>query len=87
MQEALGVTNSIADYSVGHLLNDTQPRRWHVVGSELNYAFIIDGDTILEKTADGGLEVTDAQMNPIDNYRINTKEFNEAIIRLNRYMK
>lgn len=87
MQEALGVKNDIADYSVGHLLNDTQPRRWHVVGSELNYAFIIEGDTILEKTADGSLEVTDAKLNPIDDYKLNVKEFNEAIMRLNRYMK
>jgi membrane-anchored protein YejM (alkaline phosphatase superfamily) len=87
MQEALGVKNDIADYSVGHQLDDPQPRSWHVVGSELNYAFIIEGDTILEKTADGSLEVTDAKLNPVDNYKLNVKEFNEAIMRLNRYMK
>ena len=72
---------------MGHQLDDPQPRSWHVVGSELNYAFIIEGDTILEKTADGSLEVTDAKLNPVDNYKLNVKEFNEAIMRLNRYMK
>lgn len=87
MQEALGVQNDMTDYSVGHLLNDTQPRRWHVVGSELNYAFIIDGDTILEKTADGSLEVTDAKLNPVNNYKLDAKAFNKAITQLNRYMK
>lgn len=87
MEEALGVKNDIADYSVGHLLTDTQSRRWHVVGSELNYAFIIDGDTILEKTADGSLEVTDAKLNPVSNYKLDAKAFNQAITRLNRYMK
>jgi membrane-anchored protein YejM (alkaline phosphatase superfamily) len=87
MQEALGVQNDMTDYSVGHLLNDTQSRRWHVVGSELHYAFIIDGDTILEKTADGSLEVTDAKLNPVNNYKLDAKAFNQAITQLNRYMK
>lgn len=41
------------------------PRLWHVVGSNLNYAFIINNDTILEKTADGALDVYDAHMNPV----------------------
>ena len=87
MREALGVTNDIADYSVGHLLNDSSSRSWHVVGSELNYAFIVGGDSILEKTADGSLEVTDGKMNPVVGYKLNATEFNQAVDRLNRYMK
>lgn len=87
MRRALGVTNPTGDYSMGRTLDDTGGRRWHVVGSELNYAFIVDGDTILEKTAEGSLEVTDAQMNPVEGYRMNTKEFNAAIENLNRFLK
>ena len=56
MQTFLGVKNPIDDYSAGHLLTDTVSRDWHVVGSELNYGFIVEGDTILEKTPSGGLK-------------------------------
>ena len=55
------------------------PRLWHVVGSNLNYAFIINNDTILEKTADGALDVYDAHMNPVKNYRLPAKQFDKAI--------
>lgn len=87
MQEAIGVTNPTADYSMGHNLDDRCSRNWHVVGSELNYAFIVDGDTILEKTPEGTLEVTDAQLNPVENYHINSKAFRKAVDRLNCFMK
>jgi len=87
MRTAMGVTNPPEDYSMGHLLTDTVSRNWHVVGSELNYAFIVAGDTILEKSAEGGLQVFDAQMNRVTDYHINVAEFNEAAGRLNRFMK
>ncbi len=87
MTEVLGVSNPINDYSIGRLLNDTTPRDWHVVGSELNYAFIIGGDTILEKTAQGTLDVYDAQMNPVVDYHLNPIRFNDAIQRMNMFYK
>lgn len=87
MSRALGVTSPVADYSMGRLLGDSCSREWHVVGSELNYAFIIGGDTILEKTADGSLEVTDAALNPVPGYTLNAKEFDAAIKKLNRFLK
>ena len=87
MRNALGVTNPDDDYSMGHQLTDTQSRSWHVVGSELNYAFIVEGDTILEKSAEGGLLVYDKKMNLVPDYNINVKAFNTAIERLNKFMK
>lgn len=87
MQRFLGVKNPADDYSAGHLLTDTTSRDWHVVGSELNYGFIVAGDTILEKTPTGGLEVTDAALNPVDDYRVDPAAFREAMTRLNRFMK
>lgn len=87
MKNYLGVKNDIGDYSAGHLLTDTVARRWHVVGSNLNYAFIIDGDSILEKTADGALDVYDANLNPVVGYKLPVKEFNEAMGQLNKYFK
>lgn len=87
MHNALGVRNPESDYSMGHQLTDTQSRNWHVVGSELNYAFIVDNDTILEKSAEGGLLVYDADMNMVPDYNINIKAFNKAVDKLNRFMK
>lgn len=87
MHTAMGVTNPPGDYSLGHLLTDTVSRKWHVVGSELNYAFIIGGDTILEKSAEGGLQIYDANMNRVTDYHINIAEFKQATDRLNRFMK
>lgn len=87
MHNYLGVTNPLDDYSAGLLLNDTTPRLWHFVGNELRYAFLVEGDTILTKEGAGYVEVTDAQLNPVGNYRVQPKRFNQAIGRLNRFFK
>ena len=79
--------NPASDYSMGHLIDDTKPRLWHIVGSNLNYAFIIGGDTILEKKAEGSLDIYDARMKPIGNYKIPVKEFDAAVKKLNRFFK
>ncbi len=87
MKNHLGIKNYPADYSMGRMMMDKTPRLWHVVGSNLNYAFIINNDTILEKTADGALDVYDAHMNPVKNYRLPAKQFDKAIKQLNRFFK
>ena len=87
MKNHLGVKNNPADYSMGRMMMDKTPRLWHIVGSNLNYAFIINNDTILEKTADGALDVYDAHMNPVKNYRLPAKQFDQAIKQLNRFFK
>lgn len=87
MKNHLGIKNNPADYSMGRMMTDKTPRLWHVVGSNLNYAFIINNDTILEKTADGALDVYDAHMNPVKNYHLPAKQFDKAIKQLNRFFK
>lgn len=87
MHDYLGVRNPVGDYSMGKLLNDSTPRLWHIVGSNLNYAFIIGGDTILEKKAEGALEVYDARMKPVTDFRMPVKEFDQAVKELNRFFK
>ena len=87
MHDWLGVKNDPSDYSMGRLLSDPTPRPWHIVGSNLNYAFIIEGDTILEKTAEGALEVYDPKMKPILDYKIDNRRFNEAVQRLNSFFR
>ena len=78
---------------MGRMMTDKTPRLWHVVGSNLNYAFIINNDTILEKTADGALDVYDAHMNPVKNYRLPAKQFDHPEVGimasgcLNRFFK
>lgn len=84
---AMNVTTPPSAYSTGHLLTDTTSRSWHIVGSELNYAFIIPGDTILEKSAEGGLQVYDAHMTPVSNYHFDVQAFNKATETLNRFLK
>lgn len=83
----LGVENPVEDYSMGHSLFDSRPRSWHIVGSNLNYAFIIGGDTILEKKAEGSLDVYDKNMNLVTDFKMPVKEFDEAVKKLNRYFK
>lgn len=87
MHDYLGVTNPIDDYSNGRLLSDTVPRLWHYAGNELRYAFIVEGDTILTKEGAGYIEVTDAELNPVPDYRIKPRDFDEAIRCLNRFFK
>lgn len=57
-------------------------RIWQVVSSNLNYDFII-----LEKTADGALDVYDAHMNPVKNYCLPAKQFDQAIKQRTRFFK
>ena len=83
----LGVQNPLDDYTAGRLLSDRTPRLWHFVGNELRYAFLVEGDTILTKEGAGYVEVTDARLNPVEDYHINAKAFNEAMKGLNRFFK
>jgi hypothetical protein len=87
MHDYLGVSNPLEDYSAGLLLNDTTPRLWHFVGNELRYAFLVEGDTILTKEGAGYIEVTDAKLNPVENYHIKPKDFDKAIKNLNRFFQ
>ena len=87
MHDYLGVQNPLKDYTAGRLLSDTTPRLWHFVGNELRYAFIVEGDTILTKEGAGYVEVTDAHLNPVENYNIKPREFDKAIKNLNRFFK
>lgn len=87
MSEMLGVTNPPSDYSMGHLLTDTCSRNWHVVGDYLNYAFIVEKQTILEKRPAGYVEICDSALNPLEHYKVDTKGLNEAIRSLNRFYK
>ncbi|MDO5760572.1 MAG: sulfatase-like hydrolase/transferase, partial [Bacteroidota bacterium] len=40
MNMFLGVKNPLSDYSMGKYLYDNKQKAWHIVGNDLNYAFI-----------------------------------------------
>lgn len=77
MHDYLGVTNPPADYSVGHLLTDTIRRDCHLASEGLIYAFIIAGDTIVEKRGEGTLDVYDRDMRPVTDYHVSPQLFQE----------
>lgn len=88
LKTVLGVQNEVSDLGVGHLLGDSCKRDWHMVGDNVNYAFIRSGNNmIIEKKHSGYIEVYDSLMNIRDDYKINAKEFNEVIMNLNKFYK
>ena len=87
LKQILGVQNPPEDLSMGKMLQDSTSRDWHVVGNDLFYAFILNDGTIIEKRGAGNVVVFDKQMNQLDDYPLNAKQLNDAIIRLNRFYK
>lgn len=88
LKSVLGVGNDVADLGVGHLLDDSCSRDWHMVGDNANYAFIREGDNvIIEKKYSGYIDVYDSLMNIRDDYKINARELNDVILGLNRFYK
>mgnify|MGYP002624274160 CR=1 FL=1 len=84
MRDALGAENNVTDYSMGRPLNDTTPRNWHIVGDNLNYAFIVDSNIIVEKKPSGWLNITDSTLTPI-RYKPSAQALNNAINKLNMF--
>ena len=52
-----------------------------------NRYFIPNWGSILEKTAQGSLDVYDAKMNPVKNCVLPAKQFDKAMKQLNRFFK
>lgn len=87
MHNYLGVKNPTPEYSDGYLLGDKRSRKWHVVGGDLVYAFLVDKDIIITKQSDGGMDITTNALDPIRNYKMNYREMNQAFKRMNRFFK
>lgn len=87
LHQVLGVQNPASDFSMGSDLQDPTPRDWHVVGNDLFYAFILNDGTIVEKRGAGNIVIFDSVMNRLDDYPLNAKQLNDAILRLNRFYK
>lgn len=83
----LGVVSPAETYSVGRDLTDSESRGWHIAGANLNFAFVIPGDTILEKGGAGELNVYDPHMNPVVDYNADPAGMAETFEKLNRFFK
>ena len=85
LSDILGVENPPSDYGMGLNLRDTTFRDWHIVGSKENYAFLVKDNIIIEKRQSGMLEICDHKLDPIEGYKLNAAELNEAIKKLNMF--
>ena len=82
---AMGVTNEPSDYSMGMSLLDSASRGWHVVGNDLNYAFITEDGYIIEKKGNGNVSVYDKDLNLQKGYKASPKQLNDNLQKLNRF--
>ena len=87
LHKALGINNSPKDYSMGEYLHNKSSRGWHVVGNDLNYAFITEEGYIIEKEGNGYVKVYDKNLNLQKNYKLSPKLINENLLKLNRFFK
>ena len=85
LQDILGVTNNCSDYGMGRNLYDTTFRNWHIVGDNLNYAFIVEDNTIVEKKPSGALEIYDKDLNPTQQYKPSAKDIEASISAINAF--
>lgn len=84
---ACDVTNPTADYSMGTFLGDTTARPWHIVGNDLNYAFISEDGHIIEKQGNGNVKIYDSALNLQPSYPLTPRQINDNLLLLNRFYK
>ena len=84
MKEYLHVISPIEDYSTGHYIYDTPEKKWFLCGYNNNYA-IIEEDRITKVFTTGVYEITDLELNKIENEKIHYKVIKNALKDLNRF--
>lgn len=84
MEELLGCSNPYQDYSIGRNLFDTTKLPWLVAGSYDNFA-IIDSATITNVYYDGSFEITDQDLNVLEDQRFNSKVYDQIFRQINKF--
>lgn len=84
MQELFHCTNETRDYSIGKNLLDTTRRDWLIVGSHDNFG-IIEPDRITTIYFDRSFDITDRQLNLLDEARLNSELINKIMSITNLY--
>ena len=80
MQNYLGVKNNLSDYSVGQNIFDNKKRDWFVSGYNQKYS-VIESDKITNIYASGSFDITDLQLNTLNqdlNYEVIQRAFTET---------
>ncbi len=80
MQNYLGVTNKITDFSVGQNIFDHAKRDWFVCGYNQKYS-VIEKNKITNIYASGSFDITDLKLNVLDqnlNYEVIQRAFDET---------
>ncbi len=86
MSQCLGVKNAPADYSMGYSLFSKSQLPYHLVGDDLDYAFIFD-NMIYEKKPSGQVVLTNRTLRPLKKGYVNSKQLLDAIKLKNRFLK
>jgi len=86
MQHYLGVKNDVADYSFGHNLYDPVTRTSFICGYNQRYA-IIEKNQITNIYPSGLFDVTDQQLNALDDAHINYDLVAKEMKAMNRFYK
>jgi membrane-anchored protein YejM (alkaline phosphatase superfamily) len=84
MKQALGCTNSYDDYSIGKDLFDERKLSWLVVGSYDNFA-IIDTAKITSVYYDGSFDVTDLNLNLLEQQTFDSKIYDQIFRQINKF--
>lgn len=84
MQDALGVTNPISDYSVGHYLFDETTIPFTIMANYTHYA-VMERDRIIEIQKSGCYQITDHDMNYDTNPHIDAQALNLIFEHIQRY--
>ena len=72
---------------MGKYLSDSSSRDWHLVGSDLYYAFIRSDGTIIEKRGAGNIKILDKRMRSIDEYPLDARKLNEVILNIEPFFQ
>lgn len=86
LNKFLGLTSSASDVCMGHLMSEPSDAQFFISGSRQNYALICDS-FIIEKRPGGNIKVTDQNLNPVDESRIDFVAISKEISDLNRFYK
>ena len=79
MQDVLGVTNDVSDYTVGRSLFDTTKRDYMVCDGYNGMAITEENGNITDLFYDGNYQITDRHLNHLTNQPLDTNRVNQVL--------
>ena len=84
LQQVLGCTNPISDYSVGSSLLNLKPPHFFIANSYVDYA-ILNNERITHIYSQGNYSISDRKAEPILDAKLDEAQLRKAFLQLNRY--